>query len=85
MPTCSIPIAVQFRPTVWRHMIPSGTSWWIVPSRSMTKCAHSPGSSCSSTSGTSGANVLNAAENVGGDGDVLDDHVRVDEPVESIP
>ena len=40
-------------------MMSSGTSWWIVPSRSITKCAHVFGSSCSSESGVSGANVLN--------------------------
>ena len=27
MPTCSIPIAVQLRPTVWRQIVSSGTSW----------------------------------------------------------
>jgi hypothetical protein len=27
VPTCSIPIATSFSPTVWRHMTFSGTSW----------------------------------------------------------
>ena len=38
----------------------SGTSWWIVPSRSMRKCAHTPGRSPSSTSGALAANVFHA-------------------------
>ena len=54
-PTCSIPNAVQFSPTVWRQMIDSGTNCTIVPSRPTTKCEQTPGSSCSSTSGRSGA------------------------------
>ena len=27
VPTCSIPIAVQFSPTVWRQIVFSATSW----------------------------------------------------------
>ncbi len=58
LPTCSIPNAVQFSPTVCRHMIDSGTNCTIVPSCPTTKCEHTLGSSWSSGSGRSGANVL---------------------------
>ena len=60
-PTCSMPIAVWLRPTVWRQRHFSGTSWWIVPSRSIRKCAHTPGRSPYSTSGALAANVFHAA------------------------
>ncbi len=43
VPTCSIPIAVQFIPIAWRHRSRRFTSWEIVPSVSMRKCAHTPG------------------------------------------
>ena len=56
-----MPKAAQFSPTVWRHMIDSRTNCTIVPSRPTTKCEHTPGSSLSSTSGRSGANVLKVA------------------------
>ena len=56
-PTCSIPIATWLSPTVWRQRRRSGTSWWIVPSRSITKCAQTPGRSPNSTSGALAANV----------------------------
>ena len=42
-PTCSIPMAPSLRPTVWRQRQRSDTSWKIVPSRSTTKCAQTPG------------------------------------------
>ena len=59
-PTCSIPIAVWLRPTVWRQRHLSETSWWIEPSRSIRKCAQTPGRSPNSTSGALDANVLKA-------------------------
>ena len=59
-PTCSIPIALSFRPTVWRQRQRSETSWWIAPSRSIRKCAQTPGRSPNSTSGAFAANVSNA-------------------------
>jgi hypothetical protein len=55
-----MPIAVWFRPTVWRHMSASGTSWWIVPSRPITKCVQTPGRS--PRFGAFEANVSNALE-----------------------
>ena len=60
VPTCSIPNATWLSPTVCRHIHFSRTSWWIVPSRSTMKCAHTPGRSPNSTSGELAANVLKA-------------------------
>ena len=62
IPTCSIPIAVWLRPTVWRQRHLSATSWRIVPSRSITKCEQTPGRSPNSTSGAFAANVFQAEE-----------------------
>ena len=41
--TISIPIATWFRPTVCRQRTLSGTSWWMRPFFSITKCEHVPG------------------------------------------
>ena len=65
MPTCSIPIAAQLSSTVCRHMTPMETSWWMPPELSITKWAQVLGSSCSSGSGMSGANVLYVAWKLG--------------------
>jgi hypothetical protein len=63
-PTCSIPIAVQLSPTVWRQRVRRLTSLKMRPERPTTKCAQTLGSSPSSTSGTSGAKVLYTAPTV---------------------
>ena len=64
-PTCSTPIAESLSPTVWRHTVFTGTSCSMVPSRSIRKWEHSPGSSLSSTSGTSRENSSRVAAAVG--------------------
>ena len=49
---------------MWRHIHFSRTSWWIVPSRSTMKCAQTPGSSPSSTSGALAAKCCSAGPKV---------------------
>ena len=77
-PTCSTPIAESLSPTVWRHTVFTGTSCSMVPSRSIRKWEHSPGSSLSSTSGTSRENSSRVAAARRRDGEVLDDRARLE-------
>ena len=77
MPTCSIPIAVQLSPTVWRHISRSDTSWWITPlpvdhevradARQLVQLdvGHVAARTCRRRTGSLAAR------------EVLDDHVRV--------
>jgi len=61
-PTISMPKAVQFIPEACRHMSSSGTSWKMVPSVSITKWEHVPGSS--PRSGALEAKVFHTTWNV---------------------
>ena len=76
-PTCSIPIATSLRPTVWRQRQRSETSWWIVPSRSIRKCAQTPAARRTRRRARCRERVECRAE-AGRGGVVLDDHLRVD-------
>ena len=76
-PTCSMPIAVQFSPTVCRHMIDSGTNCTIVPSRPDDEVRAHAGQLVELGVGPSGANVLHVAGDRARDRDVLDDDLRV--------
>ena len=78
MPTCSMPIARSLSPTVWRQMqLAARRAGRSCRRVSTMKCEHTPGRSCSSTSGALEANVFQAEEKRRGRRVVLDDHLRV--------